>query len=1194
MKRKGIAYLITAAVTMSAVCAAVPPVRADDAVVNIASREEWESLAKSCTLDSWSRGKTVNLTGDIDFTGAYFTPVPTFGGVFNGNGYTLSGISVARSGSYMGVFRYVQEGARVADLNVKADITPDGSKSSAGGVVGENSGNIERCAFDGTVKGENVIGGVAGVNTDSGRIISCSAAGIVSGENSVGGIVGKNSGFLSDCVNNAQVNTVYEEKKKDVTTALDVDAGAFVESYREEQEENEEESILGHTDTGGIVGYTTGIVQGCTNNADIGYEHIGYNVGGIAGRQSGYILGCKNKGFVQGRKDVGGIVGQAEPYILLSAAENDMDNIRGEFDKLHRMMSDMLAVTDGLESDTRVSFTEISGYAKTARDNTEILINRGTDFIDDNLSEINAQSAVVSNTMDKLTDVFAGLESGGINLGNALDAASASLDDLSLNFPDMSGGADDISASLKDMSDAAKKMQDAARRASDASAYLDDAFTVNNQTQVRDAVSQIVGAVNDMAAVRQDIQASLEAIEEQLKKPILATDMSEVRENIRKIRENNAVVIAAEQTIHQNLSAILDNVEIDFDDLHNAANTMAHSLDSMGGAMSEISQGIDNMKAAVDKISGGDAGGDIENAENEIKDTKDDLTSSIDMLRYAADDITTATGNFKNILTDLSNGDKLEFVKLGDEFREASENVFNSLNGISNEINNLKSNMQNEIDKLQNTVSDKKNKVTGDISAIDDQLSVILNLMSSEIENLENSGDITDIFRDVSDEDIEGTKQGKIAECVNSGEVDADRNTGGVAGAMAIEYAKDPEDDIEKPSTLHFAYETKAVLQGCINEGKVIGKKDCAGGLVGLAEIGTVYKCENYGNAESTNGSFVGGIAGRSDSSVRKSYAKSALTGKRYVGGIAGHANVLSGCCSIVTVEGDENIGAVCGFAENRDKLLQNLYVDSGTGAVDGVSYSGKAESVAFDDLKNREGVPSRFLSFTVTFIADGKTVGTQDVQYGEPAERIVYPDIPEKDGCFGTWQPVQADTVTENIDVICEYKPYITVLASKEKKDGKLAVALAEGNFTDKAELSVTEKAGSDARDKEKVYDITLTGTDIGEDDEVTLRLINENRDKVSVSRLTNGANEEINVGYRGRYVVFKLKGTDNTVSVRYGKNSPTAVSIIILLLLGGAFIAAIAFIKKKSRHKDGESETEREFEEPNPEEFEETEEVE
>ena len=82
---------------------------------------------------------------------------------------------------------------------------------------------------------------------------------------------------------------------------------------------------------------------------------------------------------------------------------------------------------------------------------------------------------------------------------------------------------------------------------------------------------------------------------------------------------------------------------------------------------------------------------------------------------------------------------------------------------------------------------------------------------------------------------------------------------------MSIDLAIDPEDDIAHPKTLSFTYRMKVILQDCINDGKITGKKDCVGGVVGYAESGTVYRCENYAEAESTTGNYVGGIAGFSE-----------------------------------------------------------------------------------------------------------------------------------------------------------------------------------------------------------------------------------------------------------------------------------------------------------------------------------------
>ena len=71
------------------------------------------------------------------------------------------------------------------------------------------------------------------------------------------------------------------------------------------------------TDLGGIVGLSRGVIRECSNSGTVGYRNMGYNVGGIAGTQSGYIVDCRNDGAVQGRKDVGGIVGQLEPAVVL-------------------------------------------------------------------------------------------------------------------------------------------------------------------------------------------------------------------------------------------------------------------------------------------------------------------------------------------------------------------------------------------------------------------------------------------------------------------------------------------------------------------------------------------------------------------------------------------------------------------------------------------------------------------------------------------------------------------------------------------------------------------------------------------------------------------------------------------------------------------------------------------------------------
>lgn len=1158
MKSRVVSGLIAACMVCGVFSALPPFAKADSKTVIIENKEDFIEFAEQCTLDTWSQGKNVCLAADIDFSGSEFVPVPTFCGSFDGNGYTLSGISYDKKGSYKGVFRYVGKGGKVSDLNVNGKFLLSGSKSFLGGIVGENSGRIENCSFVGNLKGENVVGGIVGNNTDCGEIISCVSSGTVIGENSTGGIAGKNSGFVQYCTNNSAVNTVYEEKETDLSD-IETDTAAIIEMYKNSEEENVEESILGHTDTGGIVGFSVGTVQGCVNNGAVGYKHIGYNVGGIAGRQSGYMLGCENYGFIQGRKDVGGIVGQAEPYVLLHVSESTLKDLRGELNSLNSMVNKFISDTDNLGDEARKHLDGISKYAKDAENSTESLINQGTDFADDNLAEINALSATLSDALTDLVPVFDNLETGGEDLATAIDALRRVLDEIDLYAPDLKAETDEICDALFYIESVEYDLKNAAKQAGKAIKELEEAVRFKNANKVKYAVSELSAAIKDMANAKLAIKDSIDKIEKILNtKPesfeSIGINAQKIAENLKEIKNNTEIVINSLKTIDDSLDIIVSNTTVYPTKFESAAKYMKLSLAYLADAAWSIDECIDELDDALDSFTD-----KIEELNDELSEMKNNLSEAMDYLSYATEDITDAVGGMRDIISDLADDEPTEFVKLGDDFRNSSEELFDSLSGISSEI-----------DGLKDTIYNEKEKISGDLTSVANQFNLVMNLLIDETERLKNGADsLADIVVDASDEDIASVRQGKIKDCKNSGAVEADRNTGGIAGNMAIEYSKDPEDDMEKPTTLNFTYRTKAVLQQCINDGKITGKKDCVGGIAGKAEIGTVHECENYGDTQSTGGNYVGGVVGKSDSTVRKCYAKNKLDGKRYVGGIAGKAETILSSCTIVNVNGDENLGAVCGDGD-KDKLHNNFYINNGIGALDGISYNGRCEAVSFDEMKNINGVPPRFISFTVTFVADGKTVETLDIKYGDETKRIKFPEIPEKDGHFGKWAKIEAETVTENITVECEYLPYITILPSNERNEnGKLALALAEGEFTDSAELSVAESETEPPISKAenvKVYDISLTDADVAETETVTVRLLNENKDKVTVWQLKNGEWERIKTGKKGKYSTMRLAGAKNTVCVRYDKSA-----FAFGWIIAAAAIAIVAFavllVKKKRK---------------------------
>ena len=123
-----------------------------EAAITISSVSQLEAFAKYCSLDAWSRGKTVRLAADLDLEGMEFTPIPTFGGTFLGDGHKITNLKITAAGSNMGLFRYLQEGAVVQDLVVTGSVRPSGSAVNVGGIVGSNAGAVRNCNFRGTVE----------------------------------------------------------------------------------------------------------------------------------------------------------------------------------------------------------------------------------------------------------------------------------------------------------------------------------------------------------------------------------------------------------------------------------------------------------------------------------------------------------------------------------------------------------------------------------------------------------------------------------------------------------------------------------------------------------------------------------------------------------------------------------------------------------------------------------------------------------------------------------------------------------------------------------------------------------------------------------------------------------------------------------------------------------------------------------
>ena len=365
-------------------------------VIEISRVNELIEFANKCKYDSYSKDKIVKLTADIDVSGSDFKGISYFAGTFDGGSHIISGFNVDYKGSDFGFFRYIAESGFITNLNISGSINVTGSQENIGGIAGVNKGVINESSFSGKVNASTATGAIAGYNHENAKIVSCTSDADILATNQTGGIAGVNDGLISSCTSKSRVNT------QELDTTLDiggVDVGTL----------NLTQNVIDRNDMGGIAGESTGIISDCVNYCKIGFAHTGYNVGGIAGKQSGKVITCSNEGEIYGRKDVGGIVGQAEPDIESEYLNDRVDDVQSSIDIINSTLNNMSSSMNNASSDVK-SYTEnIIDQYKELLDKLQDKLNGNNDndekiedFVDDISKDI--ENSTVADDIHGLAD----------------------------------------------------------------------------------------------------------------------------------------------------------------------------------------------------------------------------------------------------------------------------------------------------------------------------------------------------------------------------------------------------------------------------------------------------------------------------------------------------------------------------------------------------------------------------------------------------------------------------------------------------------------------------------------------------------------------------------------------------------------------------------------------------------------------
>ena len=194
----------------------------------IANGAQLAYLASSVNSGETYTGKNFVLTANIDLNGLPWTPIANsfsdallggsnyriFAGNFDGNGYTISKVSIGSEttpfeSDVFGLFGATE--GKISNLNLDtvsihgvAKITSGYVIGPAGGLVGYSAGSIENChvtgltmdmnAQDGGIAGAYWIGGLVGALDGTQLINECSVSGSITentGKGSIGGLIGE-------------------------------------------------------------------------------------------------------------------------------------------------------------------------------------------------------------------------------------------------------------------------------------------------------------------------------------------------------------------------------------------------------------------------------------------------------------------------------------------------------------------------------------------------------------------------------------------------------------------------------------------------------------------------------------------------------------------------------------------------------------------------------------------------------------------------------------------------------------------------------------------------------------------------------------------------------------------------------------------------------------------------------------------
>ena len=808
--------------------------------------------------------------------------------------------------------------------------------------------------------------------------------------------------------------------------------------------------------------------------------------------------------MVYGHKNVGGISGVLEPYEESSYDRDYRQELSDELDRLGDLIDDVSNQGEKLGDNLSDNADLLSDQLKTLRnslrgymDDYSDMASDGKDAIHDNVKSMkktidgmqyDVKIKQLNTAIEQISNDIAQMEKIMEQLKPYVDQGNAKLDGLFKQYEEKIQGWID---SIDDLKQYQENLPEEAPDEITPAAPTPDAGEADTQTTSEDQTG------SDSAA-SDDSQPATDTGNEDTSQNGAASDSSEAP--AADSGSGNSDAPAADSGSGSSDASAADSGSGNSDapaadsgsgnsdaPAANSSSDSSSSDDSSGSSNDSSASGDGNDQASTGRmipvtyrvvtsttLPDGTKLPDVNLPDVQVPS---ELTAALQQLQALSKDVRTQMSTIAGLLGEMP-GQTNQLMSDMKSITGSMDKMTDELDDILDDFDDEMDTMKDDLRQKGNTISDTLDNtsdtlhtdfdgVRDSLDRVKDQFDVIRGTVSDALDELKNRIDDKSIYVDVSELTDATAGDGKIISSTNSGEVYADTQGGGIAGAIVktnpqkasawfFQDKNDDEDDDEDDSDSITRHVLAAIFSSS-NTADITVKGDYAGGIVGKADYGIIVAAENYGDILTDGGKYAGGIAGRCDNTIRDSYVLSGVSGDGYVGGVAGRGEDISGnyVCSYLDMDSYvKSSGAVVGKADGVVK--DNYFVDNGYGAVDGVTRSSEAESMDYDSLIQLGNMPLNFTQFTVRFMNGEQVVWQNTFAYGDELPEENYPDLPKSKDGYVYWEEKDVSPIHRNVTVHAVYRAYMPALTADA--EAEKSPVLMGGEFYPDTKISVRE----------------------------------------------------------------------------------------------------------------------------------------